>query len=338
MKKLLFNPLLSLFLGLIVFTSCKDDEIDSIFFRTDGGISTVLKDADGQAISDAKVALYNMRTENRIEVNYTDENGLVNFGRFEAGEYFIVTEFNHNNEFFQINEEVHIISGTDIQHEINIADHYGELLVRIIDNATGQPIEFNTDAMIGLIPRDEAFQEAASAEGLRDLIKYSFDSESQLSISDLPQSGYLVVMYNEENIFYTNYATVDPYEKGYVNFNVNPMSLLLTSKASWVVTNVTADSNLGNIMPISNISFGQNESMVVTFENGETNDAYYYMSSNGGFDWYNVGSDSYYFNFNEENYDINSDGSITFHFYYWETYDNNEGTWYYSDNVSITLN
>ncbi|WMN12340.1 hypothetical protein QYS49_33290 [Marivirga salinae] len=338
MKESLLNPFLSLFLGLILFTSCQDDEIDSIFLRTDGGILTVLKDADGQPISDAKVALYNTRTENRIDVNYTDENGVVNFGRFEAGEYFIVTDFNHNDEYFQINEEVHIISGTDTQHEINVADHYGELLVRILDINTGQPIEFNTDAMIGLIPTDEAFSETTTADGLRDLIKYTYESESQLSITDLPQSSYLVVMYNEESIFYTNYATVDPYDKAYVNFNVNPMTLLLTSKATWVVSNITADSNIDNIMPISSISFGQNESMEVTYVNGDTVEAYFYMNSGGGFDWYNLGSSNYYFNFNEDNYEINSDGSITFNFYYWETYNNNDGTWYYSDNVSITLN
>ncbi|HET8861579.1 hypothetical protein [Marivirga sp.] len=192
MKKFLLNPLAYLMLSLIVFTSCQDDEIDSIFFRTDGGLSTIIKDANGLAISDAKISLFNIQSENRIEVDYTNENGVVDFGRFEAGEYYISAEFTHNEEYFQINEEVHVISGTDIQHEINIADHYGEILVRILDNSTGQPIEFNPEAKIGLIPMDEAFREMTNEEGFFDLIDYSFDSEGQITISDLPQAAYLV--------------------------------------------------------------------------------------------------------------------------------------------------
>lgn len=338
MKKSLFNPLAYLMLSLFVFTSCQDDEIDSIFFRTDGGISTLVTDADGQAISDVKVSLYNIQSENRIDVAYTNESGVVDFGRFEAGEYSILAEIQHNEEYFQINEEVHIISGIDSQHEINIADHYGEMMVRIINNSTGLPIEFNPEAKIGLIPMNDAFNEITNEDGLFDLITYSFDAEGQMTISDLPQSSYLVVMYSDDNILFSNYSYVDPFEKDYVNFSVNPTTLLLLSKDSWVVSDVTADSNVDNIMPISSISFGQNERMVVTYENGATDDAYYYMNSSGGFDWYNLGSNDYNFYFNEDYYEINSDGSITFYFSSWETYSYNDGSYYYSSNVSITLN
>lgn len=338
MKKFLLNPLAYLVLILFVFTSCKEDEIDSIFFRTDGGLSTVVKDADGQAIADAKISLYNLRSENRLDVAYTNENGIVDFGRFEAGEYSISAEFHHNNDYFQINEEVHVISGTDIQHEINAADHYGEIMVRILDNSTGDPITFNIDAKIGLIPMDEAYRESTNEEELLELINYSFDSEGKMTISELPQASYLVVMYTESNLMYTSYAYVDPYEKDYVNFIVNPTSLLLRSKESWVVSNVSANSNIDNIMPISSISFLQGDNMVITYENGEVDDAYYQLYSAGGFDWYNLGTNNYSFYFNESNFEINSDGSITFFFTYWETYNSNDGMWYYSNDVSITLN
>ncbi len=338
MKNVLLNPLAYLMLSLIVFTSCNEDEIDSVFFRTDGGLSTVVRDADGKAIADAKVALYNLRSENRIDFAYTNENGVVDFGRFEAGEYSVSAEFNHHSEFFQINEEVHIISGTDTQHEINVADHYGEIMVRIVDNNTGEPITFSPDAKIGLIPIDEAFRESLNDENLLDLITYSFDSEGQMTLTDLPQASYLVVMYTENNLMYSTYAYVDPYDKEYIYFSVNPTSLLLRSKATWVVSNVSATSNVDNIMPISSISFGQNDNMVITYDNGEVDNAYYQLYSSGGFDWYNLGSDNYSFYFNESNFEVNSDGSITFNFNSWETYNSSEGSWYYSNNVSITLN
>jgi hypothetical protein len=337
MNKLLLNRLAFLILAVIVFTSCQEDEIDSIFFRTDGGISTVIKDAEGQAIIDAKVSLYNFRTENRMDVGYSDDNGVVDFGRFEAGEYSIFTEFDHNDEYFQINEEIHIISGTDTQHEINVADHYGELLVRTFDNSTGQPIEFNPDLQIGLIPTNEAYREVTTSEALRELVKYSFDFEAELSLSDIPESSYLVVLYNEETIINSSFAEVDPFDKDYVNFSVNATSLLLMSKSSWAVTNVTADGSTQNLIPISSISFLRNENMEVTYDNGETRNSYYYLSSGGGFDWYNMGSENYNLSFNEDYYEINSDGSITFYFSYWDTYDFSEGTWYSSNNVSITL-
>ncbi|WP_325121765.1 hypothetical protein [Marivirga sp.] len=145
-------------------------------------------------------------------------------------------------------------------------------------------------------------------------------------------------MYNEDHILYSNYSYVDPYDKDYVNFNVNPITLLLLSKSTWVVSDFTADSNVDNIMPISTISFGQNESMELTYRNGETDDAYYYLNNSGGFDWYNLDSDNYSFYFNEDYYELNNNGSITFYFNYWETYNSNDATWYYSNNVSITLN
>ncbi|HET8859939.1 MAG TPA: hypothetical protein VFM92_08405 [Marivirga sp.] len=119
---------------------------------------------------------------------------------------------------------------------------------------------------------------------------------------------------------------------------MNPITLLLLSKSTWVVSDFTADSNVDNIMPISTISFGQNESMELTYRNGETDDAYYYLNNSGGFDWYNLDSDNYSFYFNEDYYELNNNGSITFYFNYWETYNSNDATWYYSNNVSITLN
>jgi hypothetical protein len=337
MKNSLLKPLVFLILGLFVFTSCQEDEIDSIFFRTDGGIATVIKDGDGQAISEAKVALYNYRTENRVSIGYTDESGRIDFGRFEAGEYSILADFQHNDEYFQIEEEVHIISGTNTQHQINTTDHYGDLLVRILDNSTGQPLEFNPGVMIGLVPVNEDMNQVTNEEDFRELIQYSFESEVELSIADLPEASYVVLMYNDESIIQTSNAFIDPFNKDYVNFYVNPTSLLLMSKSTWVVSNITAEDNQDNIMPISSISFSENENMLVTYENGETDDAYFSMYSNGNFDWYNLGTDNYNFYFGEDYYNLNSDGSITFYFGYWETYNSNDGNWYYSNNVSITI-
>jgi len=78
------------------------------------------------------VELFNFSTQNRISVKRTDDNGRVAFGRFEAGEYLMEVEVSHDDEWFSFNEEIHVLSGVDVNHEMNLADQRGDILVRFL--------------------------------------------------------------------------------------------------------------------------------------------------------------------------------------------------------------
>ncbi len=333
----LFKQIIILCIGALVFSSCKEDEIDSIFFRTDGALSITLTDDDGKAVADARAELYNFSTGNRISVKRTDENGRVDFGRYESGEYLVNMELSHNGEWFDFDEEIHILSGVDTKHNMSLADQRGDFFIKIFNSNDGELINFDLgDLKIGLVPYNDEFSQTINDAEILSLITSSYKAESSLEVKDVPAARYLAVLYDEE-IIDSNLITISPFDDDFLIFYVNPMSILLASKSVWTVTNIVSDEPANVLVPISTFSF-EDGNMTVTYNNGDVAEARcsFYFGQN--FDWYSLSTSNYSIYLNENKYTINTNGSITFNFSYWEIY-NDEAGQYYSDNdISITIN
>ena len=339
MQKVLLRNLFVLLLGVGVLSSCKEDEgVDSIFFRTDGSLAATLVDDNNEPIAEAKVSLYNYESESRVAVKYTDESGKVDFGRLEAKEYSMNVELVHSGEWFDFNEEIHVISGVNTTHDMNLADQRGEVLIRFFNNNTGELLDLNLgDMEVSIIPRNEDLNLVTNDEEALALAVQSSPAGRNIEIDDLSAASYMVAFNNGENIMDVYYFTIDPYNRSYVNIYLNPTSIIIQSKSVWTVSEVTSDNNEAGLIPMSTISF-ENGNMMVTFNNGEQEAGSYSLYSDGGFYWNGLSTSNYNFYYSEDNYEINSDGSITFNFSSWETYDYNTSNYIYDENVSITIN
>ena len=337
MQKRLFNYLLVLLLGVTLFSSCKDDGIDSMFFRTDGTLNVVLTDTDGSPISGVQIYLYHRNSESIITAKNTDDNGVVDFGRYESGIYQVNAKFTHNSNFYDVTEEVHINSGVTTSHEMNVADFNGDISIKILDSNSGEVVETDMGIKLGFIPVNEDFFGIISQQEMLNLIINPINITNGKINVELPVAEYYIVLHNDTEILEGNYHFVNQYQKTYTNFYINPINFLLASKSTWGVSSVTTSSGLqgSSIFPVSSLEFNQGN-LLFNLTDGTTYEGSYTLYSDQGFYMANVYANNITMYFNESYYEINADGSITFYFNYVDTY--NSGSNYYDSDVRITIN
>lgn len=337
MKNNIYKNFIAIFAIVLAFSACEDEEVGSIFNRTDGGMAAVITDAEGAPVADAKVTLYNFTTRNRIGVKFSNEEGIVDFGRFEAGEYNLLVELTHDNEWFSFTQEAHVISGVNIQHEVNLADHVAEFTIRIRDAFSGELINVDLPIKIGLVPLTASLENVNTNEEIIALVTKSYDAINNLVLTDIPVAQYLVILYSEDKIYSSDQKSLTSFEPNYFDFYINPLSIILESKPLWSLISVDAETPNNNLIPIKSISFDGNE-ITVTFSNNEVEETSFYYDSNGTFNWHNLYPNNYSLSFSGNSYSIGNDGSLTFNFGYWETYHYDLDERFYSSNVSLTFN
>lgn len=151
------------------------------------------------------------------------------------------------------------------------------------------------------MPRNEAYFEASTPEQIIELVTASYPASGRLEITNVPTAAYEAILY-DENILRAAFVRTSPFDKSYVEFLVDPTSILLAAKSTWSVISVTSNESIPNLVPISSIVFNTN-GMIVTYTNGQqSTNANYSFYSNNRFDWYNIESSSYTFFYNENSF------------------------------------
>jgi len=214
MKKL--NAYLLVVLLSIIGFACKEDPLESITIKTSGTLSVTLMNGN-QPLANQKV-WFESASSGFEDVLLTDANGKIDFGPLNAGPYSLYTEV--EEPYTQVHQEIHVISGENIQKEIQIRDYVGSYKISLRDNWSSEIINEDLGLKVLFVPLNDAYYEATSYASIADVMYELAAKEVTLGDKgvhtvELPVANYNIYLVKDDYIIYSRtYVGINKFSDG----------------------------------------------------------------------------------------------------------------------------
>lgn len=169
--------------------SCKDDGMESITLKRSGNLKVVIKNGE-TPVASTQITFYNADTENELDIVTTDEQGVIDFGKLNEGNYGI--SFETSEPYSRINQELQVVSGENKEYTVQVEHYVGDLTLFLRDNNSGDLIAEDLKVGVAIVPDNNDFEKAFTNEeviALATEMKY-FGAEGKVFFENIPTGTY----------------------------------------------------------------------------------------------------------------------------------------------------
>src|SRR5690606_29142512 len=119
-----------------------------------------------------------------------------------------------------VNQEIHVISGENIQKEIQIRDYVGSYKISLRDNWSSEIINEDLGLKVLFVPLNDAYYEATSYASIADVMYELAAKEVTLGDKgvhtvELPVANYNIYLVKDDYIIYSRtYVGINKFSDG----------------------------------------------------------------------------------------------------------------------------
>lgn len=326
--------------GLMV--ACKDDDMESITLKRSGNLRVVVKNGDAP-VANTQVRFYNADTGNELDIVSTDEQGIVDFGKLNEGNYSISFEVSDPYSF--IEQEFQVVSGENKEYSVQVSDYVGNLNLFLKDNYWNNIIKEDLNIGIAIVPDNDDFKKVFTNEEIIALATDSkyFGTDGKILFENIPTGDYRIYQILADTIVESRGTTwINRLDDRFVNIVVDINSERLFNK-QWAVSGAinynTSETVEG--FPMESMIFSRQDDMfTMNLENGimVKGEVGYYGGTSLDLYIDYTNNDDISVSFSEYSYRLDESGRMILKFNYFRIYDELTGTYIYNEsNIEVVL-
>lgn len=361
MKRNLRLFLLMLLVGTSgLMYSCKDDKMESITLKRSGGLKVIIKNGESPVTS-TQITFSNADTGNELDVVTTDEQGVIDFGKLNEGNYAI--SFETSEPYSRINQELQVVSGENKEYTVQVQDYVGDLTVFLKDYSTNDLIMEDLKVGVAIVPKNNDFKKAFTNEdkiALATGMKY-FGAEGSVSFENIPTGDYIlyhvvgdsiiaeVEQEEQEEEQVEEEVSVNRSNEKIVHMYVHAAFERLFNKEVWTATtaiNFNTDEAISSF-PLESIVFSRDSDgdfkYTMNIANGIIEEGYldydtYYGDYEFDLDGGDSNNEDISVSWSSNDFYLDENGQISMRFYYFQIWDGVAGEYIYDgNNIDVTF-
>lgn len=273
----------------ILITACLlscTDKLDTISLSESGDLSVSLKSPTGDPVSGAKIDLYDSEGLMLYQRKLTNEDGVGDFGKYNAGTYLLRIQAEAGPSIFDFTQLTQVVSGIDKSITLNLSEYTVNLQVNVYGSSSYELLKFSGYS-IALLPISK-LDDLVDEEMLYGQIEaYGLSAplnSGQAVLEKIPIGEYYCAIVSPESLVLdASLISLHQYEDDVINKYVDEVALNLRRKV-FTISSVKNIFNSQNIVHnYATIQFKANAEFVLTLKNGEKVNGYYshYTYSSG---------------------------------------------------------